>query len=377
MITKSTSIREYLFRKPLIFILIIFGFAYFIFPIIIYGLSGNLSKLSEFINIQGTWFVIFYLGTIFLFIWKVATLPFSPAFRGWRRKRLMENVPTSKIRSMAMGIVELHGSAVTGLGVLKAPLTNRECIYYKIEVAGFSSSQSDSLFYLEDDTGKVLIDPKKVEILLDNSSKYQFIKWHNIKKIPDSILNYCATEGISGDACLNEWIIRPNDQIYVLGTVYKDPSLIIDYKSKLEKQLKSIEFYPKKMEKKFNEELLRIKNNPRDMKRLDTDGDGVISNEEWDQAVSDLKQNLVESQRQQMKNMQETDLVVGKGEGNSLYIISSESEKALCNVHSKNMRREFTALLLILFFYLIFCLYEKIYLGIGPFSVFIDKLSRK
>ncbi len=139
----------------------------------------------------------------------------------------------------------------------------------------------------------------------------------------------------------------------MLCTVYKNPSFIIGYKAKIEEELECVEYYSEEMKKKFNEILLRMKNNPRMMEQLDTNDDGKISNEEWDKAVRDLKQNLVESQLKQIENMQETDLVVGKGVEDNIFIISSESEKELCKYYAKQLYCEIIALLLGIFSILI------------------------
>ena len=55
---------------------------------------------------------------------------FGAGFRAWRRLRLIEDTPTSRVRSMALGRVELAGSAV-GKADLEAPFTGTPCVYYR------------------------------------------------------------------------------------------------------------------------------------------------------------------------------------------------------------------------------------------------------
>ena len=86
-------------------------------------------------------------------------------------KRLIENLPTSKVRSIAMGLVELKGTAQKADKILKAPFTNKDCLYYtwiaeerytdkdgREHWKTIASGKEGVPFYLKDDTGKVLVD---------------------------------------------------------------------------------------------------------------------------------------------------------------------------------------------------------------------------
>ncbi|MFA6004741.1 MAG: hypothetical protein WC881_11820 [Elusimicrobiota bacterium] len=86
-----------------------------------------------------------------------------------REKRLIENTPTSKVRSAAMGLVELSGQAVPRT-LLQAPCTGRECCWWCCRVQEYKRSGKNSrwvtvkeigsqdMFYLQDSTGRVLVD---------------------------------------------------------------------------------------------------------------------------------------------------------------------------------------------------------------------------
>ncbi|MEX2352976.1 MAG: GIDE domain-containing protein, partial [Gammaproteobacteria bacterium] len=94
------------------------------------------------------------------------------------RKRAIENIPTSKIRSAAQGYLELtgHGQLLEGPQII-APLTNTPCTWYSFSVqerrrSGKNSRWvtiekgiSDSLFLLIDDTGKCIIDPEGASVI--------------------------------------------------------------------------------------------------------------------------------------------------------------------------------------------------------------------
>ena len=84
---------------------------------------------------------------------------FYLTFRSIVRARLIEDTPTSKIRSAPQGYVELIGTGkwLEGPAIL-APLSGRECTWYRYKV-------SEALFKLVDDTGECVIDPDGAEVI--------------------------------------------------------------------------------------------------------------------------------------------------------------------------------------------------------------------
>src|SRR5438445_8453765 len=66
---------------------------------------------------------IFFLCGIFIFISGLASI---------RRRRLLQDTPTSKIRSIAMGLVEIFGEVVPIKNkTLKSPFSKKDCVYYQ------------------------------------------------------------------------------------------------------------------------------------------------------------------------------------------------------------------------------------------------------
>ena len=97
---------------------------------------------------------------------------FYVGFKAWRVRRLIEATPASRIRSMAMGLVELNGS-VSERSRVSAPFSGRPCAYWEIEIATRSSgrdgrnawatvhrNRSGHPFYLRDETGTALVYPQ-------------------------------------------------------------------------------------------------------------------------------------------------------------------------------------------------------------------------
>ena len=98
---------------------------------------------------------------------------------GWKSYgvlQLIRNTPTARIRSMAIGMVELCGVTVPRSRVA-APFTGRECVWWEVEVQTQSSknrggtrswhtvhkASSGHPFFLRDETGVALVYPQGAE----------------------------------------------------------------------------------------------------------------------------------------------------------------------------------------------------------------------
>jgi hypothetical protein len=99
---------------------------------------------------------------------------FGDGFRIFREYRLLANTPLSRIRSLAMGRVEIQGIA-TGEKTLSSPLTRTPCFVYQVKIEKWESGRGRGRwshywtdirtvnFYIDDGTGKVLVDPGGAE----------------------------------------------------------------------------------------------------------------------------------------------------------------------------------------------------------------------
>jgi hypothetical protein len=106
---------------------------------------------------------------------------FFKGFGIFRKYKVIADTPLVPIRSVAMGRVQIQGRAV-GEKTLLSPVSNQPCFLYKVEIDRFFSGREGSGhwdpyltdvgsvgFYLEDETGKVLIDPQGAEIDLEQN----------------------------------------------------------------------------------------------------------------------------------------------------------------------------------------------------------------
>lgn len=181
-----------------------------------------------------------------LFVWAVIGAVASVyfiinGFKNWKLKLLIENIPTSKIRGIAMGLVEIQGSVGKPLKqFLKSPFTGNDCVYYKYTIEELRSSGKsrkwvvinsgiDSTnFFARDSTGSVLVEPKgaTIEIPLDFEKKTSLLG-----SVPQMIQQFCAKKNIAINSffgwnkslCFKEAYLAPNDRVYILGTAGDNP----------------------------------------------------------------------------------------------------------------------------------------------------------
>jgi hypothetical protein len=165
---------------------------------------------------------------------------FYKGFRLLQRKRLILNTPASRIRSASMGLVEISGLAA-GPYVLNSPFKQVECFYYhstawQLKQQGKNTQwvkvAEETLhvpFYLDDDTGKVLVDPRGAEMDLhcDLSEQYHRSILFSGPEMPGSVVEFLTRYGVDADKRIKveERCIKPKNFLFVLGTLSQNPGL--------------------------------------------------------------------------------------------------------------------------------------------------------
>jgi len=165
---------------------------------------------------------------------------FYHGFSLLQRKRLIMNTPSSKIRSAAVGLVEVSGLAA-GPYTLTAPITGKDCYYYRTMVwqwkqHGKSSSwvkEADESvhvpFFLEDNTGRVLVNPQgaEMDIHRDFQDEFGSSVFSSSLEIPSNITNFLLMHGVSTDkrTKVEEYCIKPKNALFVLGTLASNPGI--------------------------------------------------------------------------------------------------------------------------------------------------------
>ena len=178
------------------------------------------------------WGGISFIGGSFLF---------SKGFSWFKHKRLIENIPTSKVRSIAMGLVEVKGKVhpVPKMS-LKSPFTSKKCVYYRYKVQEYRRqgkhsrwvtvlSGEDSVhFSLEDATGRVLVNPKGARV--DVPVTYSF-RSGSRKDPPKEVQHFLKSHGRSHEGFFGfnkkmrytEHYIPPKQDLYILGNAGDNP----------------------------------------------------------------------------------------------------------------------------------------------------------
>ena len=108
---------------------------------------------------------------------------FFKGFREYRKYRVLADTPEIPIRSVAMGLVEVHGKAKGEQRVI-SPVSHTPCYYYKVAIErwekdskgrgswhNYKSDFSGVRFYLEDETGHVLVDAQGAEFDLEQTAR--------------------------------------------------------------------------------------------------------------------------------------------------------------------------------------------------------------
>ena len=211
----------------------------------------------------------------------IAAFAFYKGFQILRLKQMIEGTPTSKIRSIAMGLAEVHGKADT-LEPIKAPLSGKDCLYWQVyfrgitkatkgkdapEVFSIGEYASDSGFYIQDDTGRILVDPKglsfekisadfvysavkvdRLELSKMREVKYGRLKFYvatfrsfKLQKEkkgiiernppPESLKRFCGQYNINLESLsekfmnviVTEYYLPKSKETYIMGTVMEEP----------------------------------------------------------------------------------------------------------------------------------------------------------
>ncbi|HXM67492.1 MAG TPA: hypothetical protein VN911_12230 [Candidatus Acidoferrum sp.] len=165
---------------------------------------------------------------------------FFQGFRLLQRRQLLLNTPVSKIRSASLGMVELSGLAM-GPYTVVAPITERPCYYYRSVVWEWKRSGKSSQwvkaaeecmhlpFFLDDNTGKVLVDPRGAELDLHRDFQQEFCDsfFTTKEEAPGNVRSFLSRHGVStaNKIKVEEFCIKPKNALFLLGTLDENRGL--------------------------------------------------------------------------------------------------------------------------------------------------------
>ena len=219
------------------------------------------------------------------FLLAAALYSFWYGLKSWRESRSIQDTPTSRVRSAAQGYVAISGRGRLPDGVEnRSPLTRQPCTWwtYSIEESDGSGRSrswrtrdrgvSVTYFYLEDGTGRCLVDPSGAEVICDDKIVwYGSTPWPEVR-LPDatSLLGRAFDRLTRGNYRYTEQRMRVGAPLYAVGAFHSVGGVgNVNVEAAAAELLRGW--------KRDQAQLLA---------RFDTNRDGTINGAEWDAARS-------------------------------------------------------------------------------------------
>ena len=164
-----------------------------------------------------------------------------------RRRRLIENTPTSKCKAVVPGLLEVEGRAV-GASSIFSPIVGQPCYCSRLVMErrdgnNWLESYEEAVaapFYVEDETGRVRVEPSGAELDLHEDAQFEihygqvsawrFLPEERRKKagnVAARYKEYCAAHNLTlpekDRIRVTERNLRPESKVYVLGTANLTP----------------------------------------------------------------------------------------------------------------------------------------------------------
>ena len=270
----------------------------------------------------------FWQTAIFIALLSIGS--FVAAFNFLIKKRIIQDIPTSRVRSAAQGYVELSGRSELIPGeAIKAPLTNTLCTWFSYEIEQYRQTgkrsgwrtieqgESDALFLLIDDTGQAVIDP-------DGANITPAIKevWYGNSRTPDPAgsrkRNWFHITG--GRYRYTEERIHPADPLYAIG-MFKTTGD--------DKGNSDINNDVRELLKEWKKDSVAL------LKQYDTNNDNKIDMNEWNR-VREAALNQVMTRHSEMKNMPLVHMMSNTCDARRPYLLSAVAELELAKKYSLN-----------------------------------------
>jgi len=226
-------------------------------------------------------------------------------------RRMIENTPTSKIRSLSMGMVELSGKAQLFYD-LRTSATKTHCVYYRCRYykyqqtndgARWSLTRSVSSgkipFYIADDTGRILVKPKGAIFIIPLTTQ----------SFQGSYIPSLSLQLHDPNTKVVEEMVPVGSRLYVLGSA-------------------CIEKHGRRFKDIVTDKLRELKQNPETMAAYDINGDGRIDMDEWDAARDDVERMVYADSLANGPEQSES-VVIEKPRFGLMPFIIADSEKNL------------------------------------------------
>jgi len=269
----------------------------------------------------------------------VAVLATGSAYCSWRtwrhvsNIRLIEDTPTCKIRSAPQGYVELEGlgKLMDGPPII-AKLSGLPCVWYRYKIEQqvkthykghtqtrwevIEKDESTETFWLQDDTGRVVIDPEGANVTPRHKDSWRSSSSvGGIARRPAGVSSFFTSNIGSGTYRLTEERINSGERLYALGL------------------LKSVSSYTSQptVDEDVREMLKDWKiDQPTLLQRFDLNKDGKIDEKEWMLARSQARRETMKNRQEQVIHSADGLSVLGPTrDGSRPYILSAFTQAEL------------------------------------------------
>ncbi len=251
-------------------------------------------------------------------------------FRRIRRARLIEDTPTARLRSAPQGYVELEGRARAMAGEpVRAPLSGTVCCWYRFAVerrvhdrgregdlntrwTRVRQGVSEALFLLDDGTGDCVVDPDGAEVKPARRDR-----WYGATGNPmmDREQRHLFAFG-QRQYRFTEEVILDGHPLYALGLLRTlgGPEDLGDVREETAALLRE------------------WKRDPSLMRRLDSNADGRVDLDEWEEARRLARLQVLQGRAERAARPGTT--VLGRpADSRRPFILSVEPQRALARSH--------------------------------------------
>lgn len=247
----------------------------------------------------------------------------GPAVVGLGLKKLfqmreIENTPTSRIRSAAVGKIELSGLAKMR-SPMKSPLSHLDCCWWICHVQELQQKGKSSdwvtikttglkdLFYLDDPTGRVMVNPLGAEITalkstfnLGSATRSQFAPL-----LESWGVGMASGFGLGRPMRIVEECLPDCAPVYVLGEITPVKDHIAD------------------RDARFRTRIRQLKENPDAMQTADRNQDGTVDAAEWDALVLQQKDQFVKDELARLSDSPTEEMMIVRAPQHGSFIIST------------------------------------------------------
>ena len=261
--------------------------------------------------------IVFIIGGFFVFF---------QGFKLLKLKRKISDLATSKIRSLAMGLVELSGIAKASQ-TLFDPIYMQPCAYYNVKVQELRGSGKNtrwvtiydvdseaSPFVISDATGEALIFPKGAQLKRNPTIQCQTGSiFGGSADAPTRSFMQAKGGSFLKSLKLTAHIVREGDPVFILGFACPQDQP----RSSLSVSLQEASQF--------------IKSNATLFKALDVNLDGQVDQVEWEKGLHEIQQQMEqEKMKKEMSKVPEKSesplTLVRVGPDNLMVFATSEDE---------------------------------------------------